>query len=350
MKPTLIAVTLFSLQAAAACESIVIDGKRYDDVRWGAVTETAVFIKHKNGVGKIPLSKLSPEIQRRFGYDPSKVVASPPAMVPPPSEPGTNAPAVTPPLSPEHPTPSPSLANTPSAQKSLPPPANPHALARQPQPPPKNAAPRESQTSAVADKEWLKGYQNSDGSATGNLKEFDFGERGSGGALRIADVEVKGPVAFTKAAGKWERIADGVLNADNSAFTTLRGSVSRTSKALKGAMTSMVVYFHDDRASLYPPGSKPLNYSAQTVNRENLIALTMTDASGRVIGGPEWQLFNGALNCGGKKYSVLIVQVGALNASKDFNTIVFMPYGKKNPLHSGRWLTVPIDLSGSPAG
>ncbi len=53
--------------------SIVIDGTTYEEVRWERVTPTTVTIFHKTGVATIPLEKLPPELQRRFGYDPVAV-------------------------------------------------------------------------------------------------------------------------------------------------------------------------------------------------------------------------------------------------------------------------------------
>lgn len=51
---------------------IVLDGIEYEDVRWGAVTPTTVSIVHRTGAATIPLEKLPPELQKRFGYDPQK--------------------------------------------------------------------------------------------------------------------------------------------------------------------------------------------------------------------------------------------------------------------------------------
>ena len=51
--------------------SITIGLETYEDVTWGAVTPSTVSIHHKTGIAKIPLAKLPPELQQRFGYDPA---------------------------------------------------------------------------------------------------------------------------------------------------------------------------------------------------------------------------------------------------------------------------------------
>ena len=56
----------------AAPSSIKIDGTTYEEVRWGRVTLSTVTIFHKTGVATIPLEKLPPELQKRFGYDPQR--------------------------------------------------------------------------------------------------------------------------------------------------------------------------------------------------------------------------------------------------------------------------------------
>ncbi len=55
--------------------SITIDGTTYEEVRWQRVTPTTVTIFHKTGVATIPLDKLPPELQKRFGYDPDKAAS-----------------------------------------------------------------------------------------------------------------------------------------------------------------------------------------------------------------------------------------------------------------------------------
>ena len=55
--------------------SFTIDGFSYQDVRWDRLTPAAVTIFHKTGVATIPLSKLPPELQKQFGYDPRVAAA-----------------------------------------------------------------------------------------------------------------------------------------------------------------------------------------------------------------------------------------------------------------------------------
>jgi len=57
---------------AALPSTITIDGVTYDEVRWGAVTPSAVSLFHKTGVASIPLEKLPPELQQQLGYDAKK--------------------------------------------------------------------------------------------------------------------------------------------------------------------------------------------------------------------------------------------------------------------------------------
>jgi hypothetical protein len=52
--------------------TLTVDGVSYEDVRWGNATPSAVTIFHRTGIARIPLEKLSPELQQKFGYDPEK--------------------------------------------------------------------------------------------------------------------------------------------------------------------------------------------------------------------------------------------------------------------------------------
>ena len=54
---------------------IVIDGVEYEDFKFSEPTVIDVTITHRKGVGKVPLVKLPPELQKQFGYDPQKVAA-----------------------------------------------------------------------------------------------------------------------------------------------------------------------------------------------------------------------------------------------------------------------------------
>jgi hypothetical protein len=51
---------------------ITVDGITYSNVTWRTVTPATVSIFHETGVASIPLEKLPPELQARFGYDPQK--------------------------------------------------------------------------------------------------------------------------------------------------------------------------------------------------------------------------------------------------------------------------------------
>jgi hypothetical protein len=52
--------------------TITIDGVTYSNVTWRTVTPATVTIFHNTGIARIPLEKLPPELQKRFGYDVSK--------------------------------------------------------------------------------------------------------------------------------------------------------------------------------------------------------------------------------------------------------------------------------------
>ncbi len=55
--------------------SITIDGIIYSNVTWRTVTAATVTVFHSTGIAAIPLWKLPPELQKRFGYDPQKATA-----------------------------------------------------------------------------------------------------------------------------------------------------------------------------------------------------------------------------------------------------------------------------------
>jgi hypothetical protein len=55
--------------------TITVDGITYSNVTWHTVTPATVSIFHATGVASIPLEKLPPELQQRFGYDPQKAAA-----------------------------------------------------------------------------------------------------------------------------------------------------------------------------------------------------------------------------------------------------------------------------------
>ena len=58
--------------------SITIDGIVYSNVTWRMVTAATVTIFHQTGVASIPLEKLPPELQQRFGYQPQKTASAAP--------------------------------------------------------------------------------------------------------------------------------------------------------------------------------------------------------------------------------------------------------------------------------
>jgi hypothetical protein len=59
-----------SVTSNALPANITIDGIVYSSVTWRTVTAATVSIFHSTGIAAIPLWKLPPELQKRFGYDP----------------------------------------------------------------------------------------------------------------------------------------------------------------------------------------------------------------------------------------------------------------------------------------
>src|SRR6266849_4827729 len=55
--------------------NLTVDGIIYSNVTFRTVTPTTVSIYHQTGVATIPLEKLPPELQKRFGYTPEKAAA-----------------------------------------------------------------------------------------------------------------------------------------------------------------------------------------------------------------------------------------------------------------------------------
>jgi multidrug efflux pump subunit AcrA (membrane-fusion protein) len=70
--------SVFAVIAARAEETntlpgtITVDGITYSNVTWRTVTPATVTIFHQTGIAAIPLEKLPPELQQRFGYVPRK--------------------------------------------------------------------------------------------------------------------------------------------------------------------------------------------------------------------------------------------------------------------------------------
>jgi hypothetical protein len=55
--------------------SITIDGIIYSNVTWRTATAATVTIFHSTGIAAVPLWKLPPELQKRFGYDQKNAAA-----------------------------------------------------------------------------------------------------------------------------------------------------------------------------------------------------------------------------------------------------------------------------------
>jgi hypothetical protein len=64
--------TSFAEETNTLPNVVTVDRVTYENVRWGTVTPAAVSILHRTGAATLPLEKLSPELQKRFGYDPQK--------------------------------------------------------------------------------------------------------------------------------------------------------------------------------------------------------------------------------------------------------------------------------------
>jgi hypothetical protein len=60
------------LLAAESNVTLTVDGQTYSNVVFGALTPYAVNIRHATGIASVPLVKLPPDLQKRFGYDPNK--------------------------------------------------------------------------------------------------------------------------------------------------------------------------------------------------------------------------------------------------------------------------------------
>lgn len=65
-------VAAFGSRADETNLTLTVDGVTYSNVTFGTVSPSAVSIYHSTGITRIPLAKLPPELQRRFGYDPQK--------------------------------------------------------------------------------------------------------------------------------------------------------------------------------------------------------------------------------------------------------------------------------------
>jgi hypothetical protein len=77
----LVAFTVsFAEETNALPTKITVGKETYEDVRWGDVSSSTVTIFHKFGVARIPLEKLPPELQERFGYNPKMQIRDPAAV------------------------------------------------------------------------------------------------------------------------------------------------------------------------------------------------------------------------------------------------------------------------------
>ena len=65
-------VVSFAAETNTLPTTITVDGFTYSNVTWRTVTPVTVSIMHATGAASIPLEKLPPELQKRFGYDPDR--------------------------------------------------------------------------------------------------------------------------------------------------------------------------------------------------------------------------------------------------------------------------------------
>lgn len=67
-----LACCFLTVQLALSDETnltLTVDGSIYSNVTFETKTPSTVSIRHSSGIASIPLEKLSPELQRRFGFD-----------------------------------------------------------------------------------------------------------------------------------------------------------------------------------------------------------------------------------------------------------------------------------------
>jgi hypothetical protein len=67
--------TPISITSNALPTTITVDGITYSNVQWRTVTPATVSIIHSTGAATLPMEKLPPELQQRFGYDPQKAAS-----------------------------------------------------------------------------------------------------------------------------------------------------------------------------------------------------------------------------------------------------------------------------------
>lgn len=68
----LFAIVVLAANADETNLTLTVDGITYSNVVWRTTTPATVSIFHKSGAASIPLEKLPPDLQKRFGYDPKK--------------------------------------------------------------------------------------------------------------------------------------------------------------------------------------------------------------------------------------------------------------------------------------
>ncbi len=59
-------------QAGATFDLLVVEGVEYRDVKVLSVSPSTFTIRHRAGIVQLPLGRLSPELQERFGYNPDE--------------------------------------------------------------------------------------------------------------------------------------------------------------------------------------------------------------------------------------------------------------------------------------
>jgi len=67
---------LLVLMVPAWAEDWTVNGKSYQNVTVQGSDDSTVSIMYDGGIGRVNLSDLTPELQKRFGYDPQKAKAA----------------------------------------------------------------------------------------------------------------------------------------------------------------------------------------------------------------------------------------------------------------------------------
>ena len=71
MKTFLIIALSIIASAVTRADTLTVGTVTYSNVTFGAVTPATVTIRHSTGIERIPLWKLTPELQTRFHYNPT---------------------------------------------------------------------------------------------------------------------------------------------------------------------------------------------------------------------------------------------------------------------------------------